>query len=223
VHSTNLLAKVDHTFSNRQQLSVRYSFYDVRSENSRGAGGFSAPSASSRLDNRDQNLAVSNTMSLGSRTLLETRAQLAHGDLQALRSHITGPAVNITTTAAFGRLSTSPTARGNTLYQVASNLSDQAGGHAIRTGVDFLYNDDRIEFPRSVRGTYNFSSLANFLSGTYNTGGFTETFGAAVAQTNPNLGLYVQDEWKITRAVTMNLGMRYDAQWIEIIRVNFPG
>ena len=58
-------------------------------------------------------------------------------------------------------------------------------------------NDDRIEFPRSVRGTYNFSSLANFLSGTYNTAGFTQTFGeTAVAQTNPNLGLYVQDEWE---------------------------
>ena len=221
VHSTNLLTKVDHTFSNRQQLSVRYSLYDVRSENSRGAGGLSAPSASSRLDNRDQSLAVSSAMSLGSRTLLETRAQMAYGDLQAPPSDLTGPAVNITTTATFGRLSTSPTARVNTLAQVVSNLSHQAGGHAIRTGVDFLYNHDRVEFPRSIHGTYNFSSLPNFLSGTYNTSGFTQTFGeTSVAQTNPNLGLYVQDEWKVAPALTVNLGMRYDLQWMETIQVD---
>ena len=75
------------------------------------------------------------------------------------------------------------------MYQVVNNLSHQAGAHAVRAGVDFLYNDDRITFPRAVRGSYTFSSLANFLAGTYNNAGFTQTFGATeVSQTNPNLG-----------------------------------
>ena len=50
------------------------------------------------------------------------------------------------------------------MYQVVNNLSHQAGAHALRAGVDFLYNDDSITYPRSVRGAYTFSSLANFLS-----------------------------------------------------------
>ena len=63
------------------------------------------------------------------------------------------------------------------MYQVVDNLSHQAGAHALRAGVDFLYNDDTITFPRSVRGAYTFSSLANFLAGVYNNAGFTQTFG----------------------------------------------
>ena len=47
VDTTNVLAKVDHQVSGRDQFSVRYSLYDVDAENSRGAGGLNAPSASS--------------------------------------------------------------------------------------------------------------------------------------------------------------------------------
>ena len=62
-------------------------------------------------------------------------------------------------------------------------------------------------FPRSVGGTYTFSSLTNFLAGVYNNAGFTQTFGATeVSQTNPNIGVYAQDEWKVSPRVTLNLG-----------------
>ena len=43
VHNSNLFAKVDHRFSERDQFSVRYSLYHVTAVNSRGAGGLSAP------------------------------------------------------------------------------------------------------------------------------------------------------------------------------------
>ena len=33
------------------------------------------------------------------------------------------------------------------MYQVVNNLSHQAGAHALRAGVDFLYNDDTITYP----------------------------------------------------------------------------
>jgi hypothetical protein len=221
VDSTNFFSKVDHTVNSRDQLSVRYSLYDVTADNSRGAGGLSAPSASSALDNRDQAVAVSNTFSLAARTVLETRGQVAHGDLQAPPTDPTGPAVNIAGIASFGRLSNSPTGRVNTLYQVVNNVSHQAGAHALKAGVDFLYNDDRIVFPRAVHGTYGFSSLANFLSGVYNNAGFTQTFGATeVAQTNSNVGMYTQDEWKATPSLTLNLGVRYDLQWLESIHTD---
>ena len=221
VDSTNLLAKVDHQVNGRDRVSVRYSLYDVSSENSRGAGGLNAPSASSALDNRDQTFAVSNTLILSSRTVLESRAQFAHGDLQAPPTDPIGPAVSIAGVASFGRLSNSPTGRVNRMYQVVNNLSHQAGAHAVKVGADFLYNDDRISFPRAVRGTYTFSSLTNFLAGAYNNAGFTQTFGATdVSQTNPNLGIYVQDEWKVSPRVTLNLGIRYDLQFLETINTD---
>ncbi len=216
--TTNLLAKIDHEVSGRERLSIRYAQYDVAAENSRGAGGLSAPSASSTLDNRDYTIGLSSTLTLSPRTVLETRGQFAHSDLRAPPTDQIGPAVSIAGVASFGTSSSSPTRRVNRLYQVVNTLSHQAGAHALGAGVDFLYNDDRVTFPRARRGSYTFSSLANFLAGVYNNGGFTQTFGASdVSQTNPNLGIHLQDEWKLTPRLTLNLGLRYDLQFLETI------
>ena len=69
VHSINFLGKVDHQVNGRDQFTVRYSLYDVTSSNSRGAGALNAPSASAGLDNIDQTIAVSNTVTLSPRTV----------------------------------------------------------------------------------------------------------------------------------------------------------
>ncbi len=221
VHSLNVLAKIDHQVGGTDQLGVRYSAYRVMSDNARGAGGLNAPSASASLRNIDHSIAVSNTHTLTTRTVNETRLQFTHADLSAPPSDPIGPAVNIAGTASFGTLFSSPTNRVNGLYQAVDNLSHQAGAHALRSGIDFVYNDDTITFPRSVRGAYTFSSLATFLAGTYNNSGFTQTFGTStVSQANPNVGVYGQDEWKIHPQLTLNAGVRYDLQMLETIEVD---
>ncbi|MEQ1760916.1 MAG: TonB-dependent receptor [Vicinamibacterales bacterium] len=221
VNSLNVLGKIDQQISGADQLSIRYSLYDVTSSNSRGAGGLNTPSASAGLDNRDQGIAIGNTMSLSSRLVNETRGQFVHSDLVALPTDRVGPNVNIAGVATLGTFASSPTGRLNTMYQVVDNVSYLAGAHALRGGVDFLYNHDEINFLRSVRGQYAFSSLANFLAGTYNNAGFTQTFGAVdVSQNNPNLGIYAQDEWRVTPGLTLNLGLRYDLQFIETINTD---
>jgi outer membrane receptor protein involved in Fe transport len=219
LHSATFLGKVDHQVSGSDQLSVRYSLYHVTSDNSRGAGALNAPSASAGLDNVDHSLAFGNTWSLSSKTVNETRAQVAYGDLKAPPTDPVGPAVSIAGVASFGTLSGSPTARKNTLYQIVDNLSHQAGAHALRAGVDFVFNDDTITYPRSVRGAYTFANLATFLTGSYSA--FTQTFGdPVVSQTNPNIGVYAQDEWRIGSRLTLNLGLRYDLQFLEPINTD---
>ncbi len=219
VHNINLLGKTDHQFSARDQFSVRYSLYDVHSHNSRGAGALNAPSASAGLDNTDQTIAASNVATLSPRTVNETRGQFTHSGLAAAPTDSAGPAVSISGVATFGTLSGSPTGRLNNLYEVVDNLSHQAGAHAFRVGMDFLYNDSKITYPRSNRGSYSFSSMANFLTGVYNNNtGFTQTFGTSVvSQTNPNVGFYAQDEWKVSPRLTLNAGLRYDLQFLETI------
>jgi hypothetical protein len=221
IDSTNLIGKVEHEAGTRGRVGVRFSLYDITSQNSRGAGGLNAPSASSHLDNLDRTLAASHSVALSARTLLETRAQIAASRLDAPPSDPIGPAVSIAGVAAFGTSSGAPTHRTNTMYQIVSNLSHQRGAHALRAGADVLFNDDRIVYPRAVRGSYTFSSLSNFLAGVYNNAGFTQTFAASeVAQQNPNLGVYVQDEWKISSDLTLNAGARYDLQLLETIEVD---
>jgi hypothetical protein len=221
VHTANFLGKVDHQISSRDQLSVRYSLYSATSSNSRGVGGLNAPSGSAGLDNIDQAVAMSNTLTLSTRTVMETRAQFAYSDLQAPSTDPVGPTVNIAGVAIFGTFQSSPTLRVNKLYQVVNNLSHQRGAHALRAGVDVLYNDDTIANPGPRRGSYAFSSLSNFLAGTYNNAGFTQAFGeTTVTQRNPNVAVYGQDEWKVTPGLTVNAGLRYDLQFLETIRTD---
>jgi len=216
VHSANVLGKVDHQISGSDQLTVRYSLYHVTSDNSRGVGGLNAPSASAGLDNIDQAIAFANTWTMSPRTVNETRAQFTYSDLQAPPTDPVGPAVSIAGVAAFGTSSSSPTARLNKMFQVVDNISHQAGAHALRAGVDFVFNADTITYPRSSRGAYTFSTLQDFLAGKYS--GFAQTFGdPVVSQTNPNVGLYAQDEWRVGSRLTLNVGLRYDLQFVETV------
>ncbi|HEY7209658.1 MAG TPA: TonB-dependent receptor [Bryobacteraceae bacterium] len=218
VHSTNVFTKLDHQWSEKDQFSARYSLYRVNSDNSRGVGALSAVSAAASLDSTDHTIALSNLLTLSPRTVNETRGQWTHSNLSAPPNDLVGPAVNIAGVASFGRLSTSPTGRLNNLYEIADNLSHQTGAHALRVGFDFLYNDLTITFPRSVRGSYSFSSLSNFQRGIYNNSGFTQTFGnTVVPQTNPNVGWYAQDEWKVSPRFTLNAGVRYDLQFLQAV------
>jgi hypothetical protein len=216
----NVFAKVDHEVSANDRLSFRYSLYDLVATNPRSVGALSATTASTGLDNRDQAFAISNVAILTQRTVLETRAQFVHSNLEAPPADPSGPAVNIAGVAVFGTSFNNPTARQNKMYQLVNNLSHQSGSHAFRAGVDFLYNDDAITFPRAERGAYSFSSLNNFLNGVYNNGGFTQTFGtSAVSQKNPNIGFYAQDEWKMSPRFTLNAGVRYDLQLLDHVNL----
>lgn len=221
VHSINGFAKLDHEVSTDDQLTARYSIYHVKSVDSRGAGGLSAPSASAGLEDTDQIAAVSNVYTLSPRAVNETRGEFWYSSLAAPPTDAVGPAVTIAGVASFGTLSSSPTARRNRMGQVVNNFTYQTGAHAIRWGADFLDNSDTIVFPRSYRGSYSFSSLSNFLSGVYNNSGFTQTFAnPMVHQNNPNAGFYMQDEWKASGSLVLNFGLRYDLQFLKTIAID---
>lgn len=221
VRTNNAFVRLDHRISSRDEFSVRYNLYQVDSQNSRGVGGLSATSAAAALHDTDHTITASNILALSSKTVNETRGQYTHSDLKAPPNDPTGPAVSISGVAAFGTLSASPVARRNNLYELVDNLSHQAGPHALRAGADFLYNNLTITFPQSNRGSYSFSSLSTFLGGTYNNSGFTQSFGnPVVPQTNPNIGFYIQDEWKLSPAFTLNAGVRYDLQFLKSVETD---
>jgi Carboxypeptidase regulatory-like domain/TonB dependent receptor len=218
VRTNNFFAKVDHHVSAADELSLRYSLYEVDSQNSRGAGGLSAVTAAAGLHNLDQTIAVSNIATISAKTVNETRGQYTHSDLNALPNDPFGPAVSISGVASFGTLSVSPQGRTNNLYEVVNNISHQVGPHSLRLGVDFLFNDLKIVFPQSNRGSYAYSSLSNFLNGVYNTSGYTQSFGSpVVSQANPTIGAYGQDEWKVSPSLTLNAGLRYDLQFLKSV------
>lgn len=211
--STNLLLRADHRLNEAHSLSARYSFYDIAGFNSRGVGGLNAESRGTALGNRDQTVALSELATLTNRSTNELRAQFTRSRLDAPPNDLKGPAINIAGVANLGTLTSSPTERDIDLFELVDNITIMRGSHSIKTGIDFLYNRLNIVFPGALQGVYTFSSVAALITRTYTQ--YQQAFGEPTQfQSNPNLGIFVQDQWRVTRTLTMNAGLRYDAQWL---------
>jgi hypothetical protein len=211
--TTNFLFRLDHRLSEKNQLTARYNLYDDTSLNARNVGGLNAVSRGTALRDRDQTFAASVISTLSSKMLNEARFQYTRSRLSAPVNDEAGPAVNISGTASFGTATFSPTARDLDTYELVDNVSTQRGAHSFKAGANFLLDRVNITFPGALQGVYTFSSLLNFQAGRYAT--FQQAFGApSQFQSNPNVGVFAQDEWKPRHDLTVNLGLRYDAQFL---------
>jgi hypothetical protein len=210
-NSTNFLIRLDHQFTKSNYFTARYGLYNIDSVNARNVGSLNAVSRGTALRNRDQSIAISDVATLSSQTLNELRFQFTHSRLQSPLNDATGPAVNISGVANFGSATFSPTGRDLDTLEIADTITRQQGSHSLKAGIDYLLNRVNINFPGALQGVYTFSSLANFQANRYVT--FQQAFGApSQFQSNPNLGLFVQDGWQATPNLTINAGLRYDVQ-----------
>jgi len=210
-HATNYFARLDHALSGRHQLSARYNAYDISSRNARNAGGLNDVSRGTGLENRDQTFALSEAATLSPRTVNETRFQFTRSRLAAPVNDRLGPAINISGVASLGVATFSPEERSIDLVQVMNNTSTSRGAHFLKAGADFLYNRVNIVFPGALQGVYTFANLAALQASRYIT--LQQAFGEpAQFQSNPNLGLFMQEEWRPRPDLTINAGLRYDLQ-----------
>ena len=120
------------------------------------------------------------------------------------------PRVTITNAAVFG----SAGFQGDTAtypIQTIYSWTTFKDRHQIKIGGDYLYSHLRWAFYSGYTGKYNFSSMANFLSGNYST--YTQTFGdVSNPRTHQYISGFIQDSWQAGKALTLNFGVRYDLE-----------
>src|SRR5262249_6380477 len=154
--------------------------------------------------------------------LNEFRAQVARDSEPGL-SNSDAPEAGINNVSPNGQLALtigrnnfSPRETTEKKYQFIDNVSYIAGEHSLKGGVDF--NIERIKnfFPGFFGGGYTYTSYANFTNNVI--ASYTQAFagdGTSGATTNPNFneyGFFLQDDWRAARGLTLNFGVRYDAQ-----------
>jgi len=210
--TTNVFGRVDHAMG-ASRLQARYNLYDVHSPNARNIGGLNDVSRGQALDDTDHSVAANYLTVTASGLVNEARVQYTHSGLSSAVNDPVGPAVSISGVAAFGNWTSSPTGRVADVVEAADTVTLQRRAHLVKFGADLLHNRLDITFPGATVGSYTFTSLANFQRGVY--AQFQQAFGqTSVVQSNPNLGAFVQDEWRWRSDLTIDGGVRYDVQWL---------
>lgn len=119
-----------------------------------------------------------------------------------------GPEILFTDgTSNFGTWSGLPQGRIQNTFQYQDIAQKVWGKHQVKFGAEL----DRIQgnsfFDSNVNGSLTFTSLANFLNGVPFQ--YSQNFGNSVRGNRVwNDFYFVQDDWKITRNLTLNLGFR---------------
>ena len=171
--------------------------------------------------------------------LNEFRFQYAKRDSEnvANSNSGTGPSIVITGVANFGSPENANTISPlETMTQFQDNLSWQVGDHGIKFGGGLnRINDTRRS---NVFARYTFSSIPNYVSA--NTGilqaGASCPSGPTRCYTNyleafgdPNIkyqstfyNFFAQDDWRVTRKLKLNYGVRYDLYDIPTANASSP-
>jgi hypothetical protein len=105
-------------------------------------------------------------------------------------------------------------------YQLEDNLSWTKGAHTLKFGVDLRKQIDPQKFIQRSRGDYEYGTTTTSPNGAAGLDAFVNDFMPTFAQRSfgsvgysgddKMYGWYVNDIWKVTRNLSLNLGLRYE-------------
>lgn len=116
-------------------------------------------------------------------------------------------------------------ARINDSYRLANTLTWIRGSHSLKFGLDYNYVTADSISEDNLNGTFIFPTDLPFDRN--NPRSYPERFSIRVGgplrtfMINHNTSVFVQDDWKVNRKLTLNLGVRYDDETVSSDNNNF--
>ena len=212
------MAKTDIRLNNSNQLVLRFNQQNFTGNNNENGGPLSVEEHSGNSVAKTTTFSGSLISTLSPELINDFRFQFgrdrepgeANSDVTEARIQTGGGFLQL------GRNNFSPRETTIKRAQFIDVVSLTHGKHSLKFGADL--NFDRVFnfFPGLFTGQFTFNSYALFASNT--PASFVQNFpgaGTTGGTTNPDLneyGLFVQDDWRITPKLTLNLGLRYDLQ-----------
>ena len=111
--------------------------------------------------------------------------------------------------ASLGSTLSVPRARIDTNWHFIDNFSWKLPKHDLKFGYEFRRTFVSAFFDAGYRGRLDFASLQDFLTGTLDGGRSARGDSRRNTFQNSHAG-YIQDTYRMTRTFTLNLGLRYD-------------
>src|SRR5947207_785409 len=110
-----------------------------------------------------------------------------------------------------GGTTTNPSSNNSFYWTFSDDLSYVKGRHLVKTGALVEHLRTNKLTATNIRGSYTFANVRSFLSGTA-TRFVGVPPGAQLERVRPNtlFGFYLQDDYRTTERLTLNLGLRYE-------------
>ena len=224
-NDTLLTAKIDHRLTNNQSMFYRFAYQKNDSPNDQVANPATTDLTGGNLTNNKLYSFVVNH----SYTLSPTKLNQFVFHVQDFANEILGVTTNPRLTFANSNIEigpnvNTPQATLERKYQFRDDFSMQAGNHGLKFGTNYIYTDLGGYFFFGSSGyTVTFFDLPSVI--TTNTTRYPQGFATPGAvqsiqfatgeashdQIFHQLAFYVQDDWKVRRNLTLNLGLRWDA------------
>lgn len=208
--------RTDAQLNDSNRLSGRFNYFKNLSPNNIG-GGLNTLERSIDFDDKSYSVGIQLASIVTSNILNEFRYQYAKRDSRNIANEAsgTGPSIVITNVANFGSPENQDTiAPMQVTNQIQNNLTWTKGNHVMKFGGGFNFIDDTRRTNSFIR--YTFSSIANYVAAKNGTNPlaytrFDQTFGDTnIAYDSSFWNFFAQDDWKATRKLKINYGVRYD-------------
>jgi hypothetical protein len=112
-------------------------------------------------------------------------------------------------TSAFGIWSGLPQGRTQNTFEYRNDSTWVKDSHTLKFGYSFNRIQANSVFDANVRGTFTFSNFAAFAAG--NPAAYSQRFGNSIRGNRvSNHYAYLQDDWKVSPTLTVNLGLRLE-------------
>ena len=202
------MGRIDHRLTDSDNLTVRYYYNKRKDENAISNCVFGATFCGNQ-DLKDTNLALSETHIFGPSVVNEFRFSWVQRDLLFPENDPTSPTAAISGLFTVGGLSNFPQSRVTDSYQFSNSVTWTKSRHTLKFGADVRYNKAYNQSDFNSKGNFTFNNLQDYM----NNSAFqlqqalqTASWDARQWQTF----FFVQDDFRVTPDLTLNLGLRYE-------------